>query len=87
MKTLRLPYILGSTRTLAVKYEVENLGETAYLAQIKITLSNITSFAKVPSNCKMEEGEMICDLQNGNPLFSNHRVSHAPLSEYTKFII
>lgn len=50
------------------------MGETAYLAQIKITLSNITSFAKVPSNCKMEEDEMICDLQNGNPLFSKHTV-------------
>ncbi|XP_063697187.1 integrin alpha-PS3-like [Culicoides brevitarsis] len=66
-----LPYILGSTRTLAVKYEVENIGETAYLAQIKITLSNITSFAKIPSNChKIEEDEMICDLLNGNPLFA-----------------
>uniref|UniRef100_A0A336MXS4 CSON002754 protein n=1 Tax=Culicoides sonorensis TaxID=179676 RepID=A0A336MXS4_CULSO len=69
----RLPYILGSTRTLAVKYDVENFGETAYLAQIKITLSNVTSFAKVPSNCKMDEDEMICDLESGNPLFPQQK--------------
>lgn len=67
-------YILGSTRTMAVKYEVSNNGETAYLAQIRVSLSNMTSFAKIPSNCQLKDDDLLCDLEKGNPLFNNQTV-------------
>lgn len=60
---------------MAVKYEVTNVGETAYLAQIKVSLSNLTSFAKIPSNCQLNDEDLLCDLEKGNPLFSNQTVS------------
>lgn len=77
--------ILGSTKSRGIKYEVVNMGETAYLPQIRITLQNITSFAKVPSNCKLEDDEMLCELANGNPLNSNESVSKHTISIITLF--
>lgn len=70
-----MPHILGSSKSRAIKYEVVNTGEIAYLPQIKIILQNTTSFSKVPSNCKLEDDEMLCELANGNPLYSNQSVS------------
>ncbi|XP_065370369.1 integrin alpha-PS3-like isoform X2 [Calliphora vicina] len=61
-------YILGSSRTLKVTYEVSNAGETAYLPQINITSSNRMPFAKYPSNCKVYESIMLCDLNRGQAM-------------------
>lgn len=60
---------------MAVKYEVTNLGETAYLAQIRVSLSNMTDFAKIPSNCQLKDFDLMCDLEKGNALFNNQTVS------------
>lgn len=71
----RPPFILGSLNSISVKYDVTNLGEPAYLPQIKITLdNNIASFARIPSSCKLtdtNERELICDLTKGNPIKIN----------------
>uniref|UniRef100_A0A1A9WWH1 Integrin alpha second immunoglobulin-like domain-containing protein n=1 Tax=Glossina brevipalpis TaxID=37001 RepID=A0A1A9WWH1_9MUSC len=62
-------FILGSSRTLSVTYEIINNGETAYLPQINITSSNRVPFAKVPSNCKAStDAVMLCDLNRGQPM-------------------
>lgn len=76
-----LPYVLGSSQSIMMAYDIENFGETAYLAQIRITLpeSNIL-FTKTPSNCKLDESApnsniMECDLNNGTPLFKGDKTS------------
>lgn len=61
-------YILGSSRTLTVTYEVSNSGEMAYLPQINITSSNRMPFAKYPSNCKITDAVMLCDLNRGQAM-------------------
>ena len=69
------PYVLGSLRTIGIKYEILNVGETAYLTQLKITIpTNITQFSKTPPICKVDllVGEMICDM--GKPLAMNEKV-------------
>lgn len=69
------PYILGSSSSLAINYIIENSGETAYLAQIIITLPNgEIIFTKIPSNCKLNElnvnfNTMECDLNDGRPMY------------------
>lgn len=69
---LKSPYVIGSTRTASLQYEVENLGENAFLPQLNVTLPSILSLAKLPSNCKLtnlNDGlNLMCDLNNGLPL-------------------
>lgn len=72
---------MGSSQSIVMAYDIENSGETAYLAQIRITLpdSNIL-FTKTPSNCKLDETSpnsniMECDLNNGTPLFKGDKTS------------
>lgn len=64
--------MIGSTRTASLQYEVENLGENAFLPQLNVTLPSILSLAKLPSNCKLtnlNDGlNLMCDLNNGLPL-------------------
>ncbi|XP_073811306.1 integrin alpha-PS3-like [Musca autumnalis] len=68
--SLENKFVLGSSRTFSVSYEVSNSGETAYLPQINITSSNRMLFAQIPSNCKMnnQEASLICDLNQGQPM-------------------
>ncbi|XP_075168393.1 integrin alpha-PS3-like isoform X2 [Haematobia irritans] len=63
-------FVLGSSRTFKVSYEVINRGETAYLPQINITSSNRMPFAKIPSNCKHnnQDSMLLCDLNHGQPM-------------------
>lgn len=62
-------------------YDIENSGETAYLAQIRITLPESgVLFTKTPSNCKLDEHApnsniMECDLNNGAPLFKGDKTT------------
>lgn len=62
-----------------MNYAIDNSGETAYLAQIKITLPDTgTIFTKIPSNCKLDDlavnfNIMICDLNNGRPMFKGDK--------------
>ncbi|XP_037947350.1 integrin alpha-PS3 isoform X1 [Teleopsis dalmanni] len=63
-------YILGSSRTLSITYDINNMGETAYLPQINLTSSNRMPFARIPSNCRVnnEAVVMVCDLNRGQPM-------------------
>lgn len=62
-------------------YDIENSGETAYLAQIRITLPESgVLFTKTPSNCKLDEKApnwniMECDLNNGTPMFKGDKAA------------
>ncbi|XP_055326060.1 integrin alpha-PS3-like, partial [Sitodiplosis mosellana] len=76
-----LPYILGSSSSLTMAYSIENSGETAYLAQIRIVLPEAdVLFTKTPSNCKLDDtapnsNVMECDLNNGFPLYTGNKTS------------
>ncbi|XP_016952949.1 integrin alpha-PS3-like [Drosophila biarmipes] len=61
-------YVLGSTATLRLKYEITNYGETAFLPQFNVTSSAHLPFAQIPGNCKVDESVMTCDLNHGQPL-------------------
>ena len=74
----KIPYVLGSSRTLGIKYEISNLGETAYLTQLRIIIpTNVTQFSKTPPNCNIDSqiGEMLCDIGMGKPLEMNTKVA------------
>lgn len=79
--TKRLPYVLGSSSSIIIAYNIENNGETAYLAQIRITLPDTeVLFTKTPSNCKLDEAApnsniMECDLNSGTPMFKGDKTS------------
>ncbi|XP_058838521.1 integrin alpha-PS3 [Topomyia yanbarensis] len=69
---LNSPYIIGSTRTASLQYEVVNSGENAFLPQLNVTLPSLLSLAKQPPQCKLtnlNDGlNVLCDLNNGLPL-------------------
>lgn len=74
-------YVLGTTSSLTINYNIKNHGETAYLAQIEITLPESgTIFTKIPSNCKLDDRSvhfniMQCDLNNGRPMLKSDKTS------------
>ncbi|XP_011178712.1 integrin alpha-PS3 isoform X2 [Zeugodacus cucurbitae] len=66
-RDLNHTYILGSSRTLSVTYDVTNHGETAYLPQISFTSSNHMPFAKIPGTCRSKENNYLeCDLKSND---------------------
>lgn len=68
---VRQPYVLGSTSTINILYDISNAGESAYLTQLKITIpTNVTQFSRVPPNCREESNkrDMICDINSGKPV-------------------
>lgn len=74
---VRQPYILGSTKTITIQYEIYNSGESAYLTQIKISVpTNVTQFSRVPPACRHENNnrDMICDINSGKPVANGERV-------------
>ena len=80
-----LPYILGSSSSIIVAYDIENSGETAYLAKIRITIPDSrVLFTVTPSNCKLNETSsngvrlnvtMECDLNGRAPMFNGDKTS------------
>ncbi|CAO1393862.1 unnamed protein product [Diamesa hyperborea] len=75
---VKQPYVLGSTKTIAVQYEISNAGETAYLTQLMVTIpTNLTQFSRVPPNCKLNnlESLMTCDISGGKPLAQNDQIT------------
>lgn len=72
-------YILGSSSSISIEYTIENARETAYLAQILVTLpESIVSFMKTPSNCHLVDeststNRMLCDVNNRTPLSNSDR--------------
>ncbi|XP_014099156.1 integrin alpha-PS3 isoform X2 [Bactrocera oleae] len=66
-RDLNHTYILGSSRTLSVTYDITNHGETAYLPQISLTSSNHMPFAKIPGTCRPKETDYLeCDLKSND---------------------
>lgn len=78
---MKLPFILGSLSSLLIDYQITNMGETAYLAQIRITLPEMNvAFTKTPSNCVLNDDTsdsnfMICDINRGSPMFKGDTTS------------
>lgn len=68
----RLPYVIGSSNSLSIEYLIENFGETAYLAQIRITIFEGVTFKKTPASCSTQPNtkELLCNINNGSPLFN-----------------
>lgn len=64
----RLPFVKGVTNIIGLTYKIENLGESAYLAQINISVSESISFMKTPSSCKLDKRQLLCNINNGGPL-------------------
>lgn len=77
LTNIRQPYVLGSTRTLTLQYEITNAGESAYFTQLNISIpTNVTQFSKLPSFCHEEYGNqlMICDINAGKPVKNGEKV-------------
>lgn len=76
---VRQPYVLGSTKTITIQYEITNTGESAYLTQIRITIpTNLTQFARIPPTCRHDNNnikDMICDINSGRPVANGDRVT------------
>lgn len=75
---VRQPYVLGSTKTIAIQYEISNSAESAYLTQLKITIpTNVTQYSKVPPSCRQENNnrDMICDINSGKPVARGEKVT------------
>lgn len=85
-----LPYILGSSSSINIEYTIENARETAYLAQILVTLpESIVSFLKTPSNCHLVDeatssNKMLCDVNNRIPLSNGDRGTQVISVDTTK---
>lgn len=55
-----------------IQYDILNMGETAYLTQLTITISNSTTFSRIPSNCRLALNDaLVCDVATGP--FENQR--------------
>lgn len=73
LNNVRQPYVLGSAKTIEIKYEISNAGESAYLTQLAVTIpSNVTEFSRIPSLCRIQDAlirdVMICDINHGKPI-------------------
>lgn len=74
---VRQPYVLGSSPTITIQYEISNSGESAYLTQLKVSIpSGATQFSRVPPSCREENNkkEMICDINAGKPVAKGETV-------------
>lgn len=78
---VNVPYVLGSSSSMLVDYEILNSGETAYLTQLRITLPDANvGFTKIPSHCDIvdespNDNVMLCTLNGASPLFNNEKSS------------
>ena len=68
-------YVLGSSKTYSITFDVVNVGEPAYLSQINVTSSNRMPFARIPSSCSAIEFVLVCDLYKGQPMLENDKES------------
>ncbi|KAH8347899.1 hypothetical protein KR084_002195, partial [Drosophila pseudotakahashii] len=58
-------FILGSSDTLRLRYDIVNDGENAYQPQFTVFSTPRLDFTQIPGNCKIAEGVMLCELSNG----------------------
>lgn len=67
------PYVLGSTKTIKILYEITNTGEPAYWTQIRIMIpENVVQFSKFPLFCEQESNtqDVICSINGGKPVIN-----------------
>lgn len=81
-------YILGSSKTITLLYELSNTGEPAYQPQLSIAV-NATNiqFLKIPSFCQQETKQklqMVCDINSGIPLLRSENVPFEILLDTSK---
>ena len=72
------PYVMGTTKTIAIQYEISNTGENAYLTQLMISIpTNVTQFTKIPPNCKLSNKNSLltCSIMDGKPLIRNQKTN------------
>lgn len=89
LMNVRQPYVLGSTSTITIQYEISNSRESAYLTQIKISIpKNVTQFSRVPPACREENNkqDMICDINAGKPVANGETVKLDINLEATKLV-
>lgn len=85
-----MPYILGSSSAITLEYSVENTRETAYLAQILVTIpENVVAFMKTPANCHLVDepistNRMLCDINNRVPLSNGNKAVQVISVDTTK---
>lgn len=75
-----MPFLLGSAQSLSIDYDIWNTGETAFLPQLIVRTSpEVLTFMKIPLSCSRPTGgnvsELLCDLNNGNPLNSGDKTT------------
>ncbi|XP_070068212.1 integrin alpha-PS3-like [Drosophila takahashii] len=58
-------FILGSSDTLRLRYDIINDGEDAFQPLFKVFSTPSLDFAQIPGNCEVAKGVMLCDLNNG----------------------
>lgn len=72
LSNVRQPFVLGSDKIIAIKYEISNAGESAYLTRLKITIpTNVTQFSRTPPSCRQDSNArdiMVCDINQGKPV-------------------
>lgn len=71
------PYIIGTTKTIVIQYELTNTGENAYLTQLMISIpTNVTQFSKTQPNCKLsnQNSLMTCSILDGKPIQRNQKI-------------
>lgn len=69
-------FILGSAKSLTLKYQISNSKEPAYLTVLTISLNGTThvDFAIVPPNCKQTDLDLVCQLNNGNSIYQGELI-------------
>ena len=72
LQNVTQPFILGSDKTVKIKYEIKNIGEPAYSTHLKIEIfSNLTQFSKIPPSCSHDwkvQNVMTCNIKNRKPI-------------------
>lgn len=66
------PFILGSKKSMFVKYTIMNVGEPAYMTQLIVKMcTNSTQYSRIPSSCSIDLNDkttMTCDIKNKMPI-------------------
>lgn len=71
------PFILGSSKSIDIQYEIFNVGEEAHSTQLKISIPiNSTQFSRVPSSCKLENsnGDLTCEIKAGETVVKGEKL-------------
>ena len=70
-------YILGSTKTISILYDIINSGETTYLVELTTAIPKDVKLSQYPSYCNInkEQTNMKCDVNVGKQLGNDEKVN------------